>query len=327
MKRRRDWQVGVTIVAALVVVVLAAFWLAERDPRRRQGVRTVRFKEVGGLNAGAAVTVRGVRVGRVQAVRLGEEGWVLVDLALDPEIEMPAEPAVIAASASLFGEWRANIISMAPLPDDPQVRLDLLAAAGEDEVWPGATLPDIGELTAQATRIAGDAARITQSVETVLDSTAVRDLKQSISDLAQISRRLAGFAREQTQRLDTVGLDIARTSGAFARTVARLDSSTASGQIRSIVVDASAGASDLRAAAADLRQLTEMARENRLSVARFLQATDSIASRLERGQGTLGLLATDSTLYREAALTLREVRSLVADLRADPRRFLKISVF
>ncbi len=327
MSRRRDWQVGVTIVAALVLIVLAAFWLAERDPRRRQGIKTARFKEIGGLNAGAPVTVRGVRVGRVQAVRLGEGDWVLVDLAVDPEIDLPAKPAVIAASASLFGEWRANIISMSPLPDDPQVRLDLLAAAEDADVWPGATLPDIGELTAQATRIASDAARITQSVETVLDSTAVRDLKQSISDLAQISKRLSSFAREQTERLDTVGIDIARTSGAFARTVARLDSSTAGGQLHNIVVDASAGAQDLRAAAADLRQLTELARENRLSLQRFLQATDSIASRLERGQGTLGMLSTDSTLYHEATLTLREVRSLVADLRADPRRFLKISVF
>lgn len=326
MRSRREWQVGATIVAALILVVVAAFWLAERDPRRRQGIRTARFKEIGGLNAGAPVTLRGVRVGRVEAVRLGEDDWVLVDLAVDPQIELPARPAVIAASASLFGEWRANIISMSPLPEDPQVRADLTAAADGD-LWPGATLPDIGELTAQATRIASDAARITQSVETVLDSTAVRDLKQSISDLAQISRRLSSFAREQTERLDVVGGDIQRTSGAFARTVARIDSSTASGQLNKIVVDAAAGAGDLRAAASDLRQLTEMARENRLSLERFLQATDSIASRLERGHGTLGLLATDTTLYREATLTLKEVRSLVADLRADPRRFLKISVF
>lgn len=327
MSRSREWRVGAAIVAAAALVVVAAFWLADRDPRKSLGVHTARFREIGGLNAGAPVTLRGVRVGRVKAVRLGDDDWVEVDLFLDQEVELPAKPAVIAASASLFGEWRANIIPMAPLPDDPAVRAQLLEAAEESALWPGATLPDIGELTAQAARIAGDAAKITTSVETVLDSNAVNDLKQSIRDLANISGRLARFASAQTNRLDSVGADVAEGAVSFNRTIQRLDSSTASGELKQIVENANAGSADLRKAAADLRELSAAARENKVSLERVLQAADSIASRLERGHGTLGLLATDSTLYREATATLQEFRGLMAELRANPRKFLKISVF
>src|SRR5205814_634896 len=81
------------------------------------------------------------------------------------DVELPAKPAVISASASLFGEWSANIISYDPPPTDPNLR-DALAEtdrAGGD-AWPGATLPDIGQLTAQASRIAGDVGVVTQRI-------------------------------------------------------------------------------------------------------------------------------------------------------------------
>src|SRR3989449_3833975 len=43
------------------------------------------------------------------------------------------------------------------LPDDPNIRQAVAeAAAGAGTKWPGATLPDIGQLTAQASRIATD---------------------------------------------------------------------------------------------------------------------------------------------------------------------------
>jgi hypothetical protein len=38
-------------------------------------------------------------------------------------------------------------------------------------------------------------------------------------------------------------------------------------------------------------------------------------------------MATDSTLYREATLTFQEARALIADIRANPKKYLKVSVF
>jgi glucan phosphorylase len=43
--------------------------------------------------------------------------------------------------------------------------------------------------------------------------------------------------------------------------------------------------------------------------------------------GTLGMLATDSTLYREATATVIQFRELLTDIQAQPRKYLKISVF
>ncbi len=328
MKHQREVAVGVTVVAALIAVVISALWLSQTSIGKDQLLRTARFREVGGLKPGAPVALRGVKVGRVTAIRLAANDWVQVDMELDRRVELPQNPAVLAASSSLFGEWRANILGLDEPQSDPSVAAALAEAEADGgEAWPGATLPDIGELTQQASRIAGDIGNVTQRLEGVLDSNAVSELKSSINDLSAISRRLAGFARAQTQRLDTVGENISAGSSAFVNTVRRLDSATSGDIVPEVASNSRAAVADLRKAAADLREVTEAASANKMSLVHALQAADSILRRLESGQGTLGLLARDSTLYIETTLTLREARALISDIRTNPRKYLKVSVF
>lgn len=328
MKRRREFIVGLTVVAAVLAVAIGALWLSQTSLARDQIVKSARFREVGGLKPGAPVTLRGVKVGRVTAIRLAADEWVQVDMQFERTADLPPDPAVVAASSSLFGEWRANILGLAEQQDDPELSAALeQARAPGGEAWPGATLPDIGELTQQASRIAGDVANVTKRLEGVLDSSAVKELKASIQDLSQISRRLAGFARSQTQRLDTVGENISLGSSAFVRTVTRLDSATSGDIVPEVAGNTRMALADLRKAAADLREVTEAAAQNKVSMIQALQAADSILRRIERGQGTLGMLASDTMLYREATLTFQEARALIADIRNNPKKYLKVSVF
>lgn len=328
MKRRHEFLVGLVVVAAIVIAVAGALWLGEADVGRSSTRAVARFRSVGALSVGAPVTVRGVKVGRVEQIRLAKDQWVEAVLLLEVGTEMPKRPAVIASSKSLFGEWQADIIPLDPLPDDPAVRADLVAAmrAGAG-VWPGATLPDIGALTAQASRIAGDISRATGAINEALDSTAVRNFKHSIGRLASATDKLQGFADKQVARYDSVGLDVKATTGAVARVATRFDSLTAGPQLGQLRDNAAASAADLRAAAADLRSVLQRAHENEASMVNVVQAADRLLTKLEQGQGTLGLLATDSTLYRETTQTMREVRSLVEDIRRNPKRYLKLSLF
>ena len=67
--------------------------------------------------------------------------------------------------------------------------------------------------------------------------------------------------------------------------------------------------------------------DNQTSMVRVLQSLDSLLVRVQAGDGTLGLLATDSTLYRETTQTMRQFRELMADFQAHPRKYIKVSVF
>lgn len=335
MKRSNEFAVGLAVLAALALVIGGALWLSETDVNQKQASHRARFRTVGGLGVGAPVTLRGVKVGRVEGIRLVENEWVETDLSIDRTVELPRKPAAISASASLFGEWSANIVPFDPLPPDPLIRSALIESdqAG-GEAWPGATLPDIGQLTAQASRIAGDVGDITQRIGQAFDSTALKNMQQSVKDLAAISGRLVSFANAQTNRIDRVGRNVATTSDAFAgvaRTfegaVARLDTATSDNQLRDILNNSRSSSADLRYAAADLRSVIAAARANETSLVRVLQAADSLMTRIQAGNGTLGMLASDSTLYRETTKTVIQFRELLTDIQANPKKYLKISVF
>jgi phospholipid/cholesterol/gamma-HCH transport system substrate-binding protein len=335
VKRSNEFAVGLAVLAALALVIGGALWLSETDVNQKQTTYTARFRTVGGLGVGGPVTLRGVRVGRVEAIRLVEDEWVETEFSIDRNVELPRKPAVISASASLFGEWTANIVPFEPLPVDPNVRDALIESdkAG-GEAWPGAALPDIGQLTAQASRIAGDVADVTQRIGQAFDSTALKNLQQSVQDLATISGRLVKFAHAQTDRIDRVSQNVATTSDAFTEVarsfqgaVARLDSATSDNQLKDILDNSRSSSADIRAAAADLRSVMAAARSNQASLVRVVRAADSLMTRLQSGRGSFGLLTSDSALYLETTKTVVQFRELLADIQKDPRKYLKISVF
>ena len=80
MKRENEFAVGLVVIAALALVVGGALWLSGAHLGKTEAVYTARFRTVGGLGAGSPVVLRGVRVGRIEAIRLAPGNWVEADI-------------------------------------------------------------------------------------------------------------------------------------------------------------------------------------------------------------------------------------------------------
>jgi phospholipid/cholesterol/gamma-HCH transport system substrate-binding protein len=334
MKGRNEFLVGLVLLVGLAAILGGALWLGEKDWGKRQQLYAARFRTVGGLTPGAPVTLRGVRVGRVEVIRLNGD-WVEADLKIVEGVDLPTNPAVIAASQSLFGEWTATIVSRDQPQDDPNVKqmIEETAAPGGPD-WPGATLPDVGQLTAQAGRIATDIAAVAERVQTTFDSTAVRELRQSISDFGQIVNRLLRFTEVQTSRLNQVTGNVDSASGAVLAAsrdlhalLARADTATDNGQLQTVMTNAAATSGDVRQAASDLRAIVGAVNAHQTDLVTALVAMDSVLSRIQAGQGTLGMLSQDTVLYHQATATMKDLRQLIQDIQTNPRKYFKFSVF
>jgi phospholipid/cholesterol/gamma-HCH transport system substrate-binding protein len=326
MKRENEFAVGVVVIAAFALIVAGALWLSGARLGRAEALYTARFRTVGGLGVGKPVVLRGVRVGRVEAIRLASGNWVEADLRVYQDVALPPRPAVVAASASLFGEWAAS----RGRPTNVHAQLTGVGAGGR---WQGDPA-DVGQLTAQAGRIAGDIAAVASRFRTAFDSQAASDLRRSIRDFADMADRLAKATAEQADVISAIGGNLQRSSEgarrgaeAFAATAARVDSATSQGQVGTLVDNAAAASTDLRAASTDLRSLLAAAQQNQQSIVNILVGADSLMSRVVNRSGSLGLLVGDSTLYQEATLTLIQLRQLLADIQANPRRYFTFSVF
>ena len=334
MKRSNEFAVGFVTVAAVLAIVAGAVALGRLHLGRRDEIRTARFASIGGLGPGANVALRGVKVGRVATIRVVGDDWVEVDFRLKLGLKLPARPVAIAAPATLFGEWRVNILDFDEAPSEQvQQQLAKAAAVGGD-LWPGTTLPDIGEITLQASRIAGDIGTITNRIGGALDSTAVADVRASLKDLRATVVHLTEMANAQSENLSSLTGNLTRASGdvdvasrRFSSVMGRVDSATMNGQLQDVLNSTRETGQALKRMTADMQTIVNDVKEHRQSLVRVLTASDSLLTRVQEGRGTLSLLASDSALYHEATGAVQQLRRLLADIQANPRRYFRFSVF
>ena len=334
MKRANDFIVGLTILVAIVVVTAATLWVRESDVGRRREVIAARFRDVGGARVGAQVVIRGVRAGRIESMELAESDWVRVRMTLDPAAELPKDAVVLLNEASLFGEWQATILERAGLPRDEEVARQIREADQDDSILPGATLPDIAQLTAVAGRIAGDVASVAERVDVAFDERAARELRTSIRNFSELSSVLAQTVRAQSKNLDTMSVEVrggvqtlVRAAGDLQSVSARFDSSTSRGEIRQIITDAGASAREMREVSQRLLVIAGRLGESESRLESFLSRSDSVMARINRGEGSLGLLVTDPSLYHSSDSLMRELRALVADMKQNPKKYVNVRIF
>ena len=334
MKRPNEFVVGLVAIGGVLAVVVGAIVLGRLHLGQRDEIHTARFRSIGGLGPGANVALRGVKVGRVAVIRVAADDWVEVDFRLKPDLRLPARPAAIAAPATLFGEWRVNILAIEEAPSDMAQQQLIEAAAVGGDIWPGTTLPDIGEITLQASRIAGDIGLITNRIGGALDSSAVADVRASLKDLRATVVHLTQMANAQSENLSTLSGNLSHASGdvdvasrRFSTVMGRVDSATSSGQLQEVLSSTRDAGRALQQMTADMQSIVNDVKEHRQSLVRVLTASDSLLTRVQEGRGTLSLLASDSALYHEATGAVQQLRQLLADIQANPRRYFRFSVF
>jgi len=334
MKRVNDAIVGLVVLVIVGALGGALAWVKGSDVGKRQHEVVARFHDVGNARVGNVVVIRGVVGGRIQGIELAPAGWVDVRMKLDPTVQMPKEPVVLLNESSLFGEWQATIVERSALPHDETVRQQIADAPHDGNVLPGATLPGIGKLTAVAGQIAGDVANVAGRVEVAFDDQAARELRSSIRNVSDLSKTLATTVRMHASDLDTLSNQLRTAIATMQRTVItvqgtaeRIDSATTSKQVRDIVENLAMASSDLRQTSTQVRDLAGRFATSQTRLDSFLANSDSVMVKINRGQGSLGLFVTDASMYRRTDSLLVQMRALIADIQANPKRYVSVKLF
>ena len=334
-KRQNDFVLGGVIIGAIALIVAVSLFLRQTDIGTRRHVITARFRDVGQMQVGNAVVIRGVASGKVEKVSLVPGGWVHVRISLNRDVALPPNPVVLIGASSLFGEWQATLTGRQSVPFSKDVYSQLAEADGDKGgALPGAVLPDIAQLTSVAGGIAGDVASAAQRVQVAFSDSAARELRASIHNVSVMSGDLQRTVRVQSKNLDTIAVDVrsgaqalARASDAFLRNVARLDSATSGGEVQRIVRESARAAGQVREASERLNQLSASFAETEGSLRSVMYRADSVLRKVDKGQGTLGMLVNDPALYRHTDSVMVDIRDLIADLKKNPRRYIKLTIF
>jgi phospholipid/cholesterol/gamma-HCH transport system substrate-binding protein len=333
-RRVNDAVVGATVLVVLTVLIATVLWVNQSSMGDRREKLLVRSRDVGGVTLGSPVVIRGVRSGRVDQVALGDGGWVIARLALDEGVVLPDDPVVLLQSSSLFGEWQATLLDASGVPADRDLRAAIADARGATDTLAGALLPDIAQLTAVAGRIAGDMAEVADRVRTVFDDSAAAELRGTIRSVAEVSTQLRRTVVAQAKNIDVMSADVQRgvrdlsIAAAVIDSVARrVDASTSRGEIQAIVSTVQQAAGELLATSRQLRTLSVDVERTQVRLESAVANADSVFTKINRGEGTMGQLVNDSRLYANSDSLMIELRALVADIRANPRKYFNLRIF
>ena len=297
MSRTREIQVGATVLVALGITLWGVTWLKQFSLARRVRVWHVTFPQTGGLSTSDEVQVNGLRKGNVQNVALIND-HVSVDLALASDITLTTDSYVAVRNVGLMGEKVIAVdLHSSGRPYTASDTIPGIYEKGIPEVMAGVggTIDAITELATQLKALADAMDKNGNLTQTLANfHTTSEDLKAAVTEnRAQLRQTLANLnAASRTAK--------ALTTDREAELRHALES--------------------FERSATGLERLTVRLDSLRLSL-------QSVAGKVDRGDGSLGKLVNDPKLYEDARQTLTELKTLIADIKANPKKYLNVKVF
>jgi len=329
MKARNEVTVGAVVILAIALVVAATIWMQGRAFGREEMELRARFREVGQLQTGNSVKVRGVLIGRVEAIDLETSGaGVLVTMSVQADVRLPEDPVVLLAPESMFGDWQAEIFPRTSVPEYDY------AEAPDATVLPGATLPDISRLTAVADQIAHNMATLSERFEVAFTQETADNIRRAIDNIQSVSAQLTQLVSRQQRAIDGVADDLQETTEALGeavatinRTFTQVETAIAGDKLVNIVASAEEASVRIDSLSSELLRTSRTMGAAAVTADTLMRSIGEIAGAISRGEGTFGLMMRDTTLYWRIVETNAELQALLRDLRLNPRRYINVRIF
>jgi len=329
MKRRNEVVVGAVILLSILLVVAGTIWLKGNAFGKEQIEVKARVPEAGQLLKGGKVKLRGVGIGRVEDIALepGSRG-VIVTMRVDREVTLPEDPVALLSPESMFGDWQVQIYPRSSYPQYPY------AESPDPKVLPGYSLPDISRLTAVADQIASNLASLSARFEQAFTTETAQNVRDAIENIQKVSEQLTGLISRQNNYADEFANSLAETSAALGdaaataqRAFAEFESAVGGGKLTSIVANVERTTLTADSLSRVLLRTTQDLRVAAASADTTFRAIGEIAQHVNRGEGTLGKLVRDTSMYFRLLETNAEVQALLRDMRANPRRYINLTIF
>jgi len=285
---KQEIGVGALVLMGLAVFTVGLFWLTGRSIKSSGVKAEVVFSNVSGLKQGDPVMVSGVKKGRVQSVKLERVGRVDVVLELASDVKPRVDASASVGSTDFFG---ARFVDFSPGDDQKPYLQDGHAIVG---TTPPALMDVATGVATRANELIGNASGIVN-----------QQLAEDIHNTLVATQRGLNVLTEAGS-----GPMIRQTTATLAsveRVMARIDTILGNGK-------------RIDSLGANITDLT-----NQLSQA--TASLNGLLAKVNKGEGTLGRLASDSTLYNDLHKTLNALTDLLTDLKERPGRYVHVKVF
>ncbi len=286
-------KTGIWTLIILLILLFGYLWLTNRLELKSQQNLKVLFTNVMGLETGDKIMYRGMEAGRIKSVVLHPQG-ILVSGNISTQIIL-YEGSRFYIEDSLMGSKSLNIE-----PGSKKEQLDLSQIQlGEDPSGMMAMIAKAGKT-------------LTQVDEILL---SIRRNGGIIDQGESLIRRADGTLRSAQSGIDSL-------KDEFSVLIGEVDELT--GRIN-LFVDESQDhlLQTIKVAPATMGRVNSTLDSLSVLSAKLNRSVDAISD----GKGSAGKILTDDELYNNILQSVDKLDQLIEDIKANPKKYLKISIF
>ncbi|WP_396142443.1 MlaD family protein [Flavobacterium sp.] len=300
MKVSREIKTAVLVIISIILFIWGYSFLKGKNLFDNSNKLFVVYENVAGLAPSAPVTLNGLTIGKVNSISINPDGKLLVELHITTDFPIAKTSIAEIYDSGLVG-GRQIAIKPNLLDKNYTVSGDYLQASSKLGLT-DALAQQLEPLQAKIQQLLENADVLFSNVNDILDTQTRQNLKNSIaslnttlSEFSVASKNINGLLAENKSNLNNTLNNVDKVSGNFA---------TISDSL----------------AKANLGQTVR-------NLEKTLAKVDKIMAELEQGNGTMGKLIKDETMYTNFAKTSKELELLLQDLRLNPTRYVNVSLF
>ena len=315
MKISKQVKVGFLFVIALAVLIWGIMNLKGLELFTSSRTFYAVYDHVNGLVVANPVSIKGMQVGQVKKMYFHprHEGKILVELYIKNEVPIPKNSVAKILSSDLLGSKEVSIElgnSKEMIKNGDTLNASTDATLGEE------VNRQLLPLKRKAENLISSIDTIATIVQQVLNKNtranlveAIEHVKQALENIAHTTYYVDTLVGSQRNHLAAIITNIESISSNLQKNNGKIDH----------VIQNLSDVSD------SLAKARIPATLNQINTA--VQNLTLVLEKINKGEGTLGMLVNNEDLYKEVTKAARDLNLLLEDIKANPKKYVKVSVF
>ncbi len=315
MKYKREIGIGLVFIVALALFIWGFSYLKGFNLFKEQRVLYAVYQRVSGLTKANPVSINGLKVGQVSDIYFNPDfsGEIIVEITIETEIPIPKHSVALIYSSDLMGSKAINL----------QLSTDSLFVSNGDTLGTKVEASLKEAVNQQIQPLKAKAEELIMSIDTVV--TVIKQIfneqarENLTSSLASIEQTFANL-ESASYNLDEM---IAAEKVRLAEIMFNLESITTTireneDNIENILTNFSSISDSL--AKAEIPQTFA-------NINKVVGDVAGIIEKVNNGEGSIGMLINDEGLYRDLQKSAEQLHLLMEDIRVNPKRYVRFSLF
>lgn len=314
MKISREFKIGFIFVAAVAVFFWGLNFLKGTDILSKKRLLYAVYDKVDGLEKANKVMINGLNIGQVNNLSFYPgSSKIIAELYIKRNIEIPKNSVARIHGTDLLGSKAVEIV----LGNGTDMALtgDTLMAQMESSLRDQVN-EQVEPLKKKAVALINSVDSVMSVIQSIFNESTRVNLANSIENIHLTLSNL----ESATHNIDNM---VATEKNRISSIIINLDSISynleANNQNINTILSNFANLSD-SLVEADIPQTVRDAGE-------AINNLKDLSDKINSGQGTLGQLFTNDSLYIQLEQATSNLNKLLEDIRLNPKKYVKISVF